>query len=197
MTLDRVGIFFDRDGTINSEVDFLSRPDELILIPGAAQAIREANRSGAKVFIVTNQSGIARGLLTEEDLEAIHQRLRNLLLEHNAHVDEIYYCPHHPLYGNPPYKKECTCRKPSTGMLLKAERRYGIDLKRSYIVGDRCIDMMAGEQAGCGTILVLTGYGAAEREECVSSARVDHVARDVYQAWQYIKKRMIVKSKTT
>lgn len=190
MNVERVGIFFDRDGTINTEVDYLSRPDELKLFPKAAKAIREANRYGAKVFIITNQSGIARGFLTENNLRAIHRRLLELLAEQDARIDAIYFCPHHPLYGHPPYRKECTCRKPKTGMLLQAHKDHGIDLQQSFVVGDRCIDIKAGEHAGCGTVLVLTGYGAAEREECLSSARVDKVAPDVYGAWQYIRKRI-------
>ncbi|HEY4613810.1 MAG TPA: HAD-IIIA family hydrolase, partial [Bacteroidota bacterium] len=109
-----VGVFFDRDGTLNTEVDFLSRPDDLQLIPNAARAIREANTLGVKVFIITNQSGIARGLLSESDLARVHERLRQKLADDGAHVDGIYYCPHHPEYGGAQYKKQCTCRKPKT-----------------------------------------------------------------------------------
>jgi len=175
---------------LNTEVDFLSRPDDLQLIPNAARAIREANTLGVKVFIITNQSGIARGLLSESDLARVHERLRQKLADDRAHVDGIYYCPHHPEYGGAQYKKQCTCRKPKTGMLTKAAREHGIQLKGSFVVGDRCVDMLAGENAGCGTVLVLTGYGVTERDECLASARVDHVAPDAYRAWQYIKQRL-------
>lgn len=190
MKLAEVGVFFDRDGTINTEVDYLSRPEDLQLIPDAAKAIREANRLGVKVFVITNQSGIARGLLTENDLVRVHKRLEQLLARHDARLDGIYYCPHHPDYGEPQYRKTCNCRKPKTGMLKQAARKFGVDLKASYVVGDRCVDMMAGERAGCGTVLVLTGYGATEQEECVSSARVNHVAPNIYAAWKYIKHRI-------
>jgi len=182
-----VGIFFDRDGTVNVEVDFLRDPDELEIIPGVAKAIREANEMGIRVFIITNQSGIARGFLTEKDLERVHERLSAILSSAGARIDEIYYCPHHPEYGRPPYNISCNCRKPNTGMLKTAARKYGIKLSKSFVVGDRCVDMKAGENAGCGTVLVLTGYGETEKHECRANTRIDHVAGDAAQAWTYIK----------
>jgi D-glycero-D-manno-heptose 1,7-bisphosphate phosphatase len=117
VTLGHVGIFFDRDGTINTEVDFLRRPDELELIPKAAQAIREANSLGLKVFVITNQSGVARGLLTEADLGTVHDRLHTLLNSQGVRIDAIYYCPHHLDFEKPPYNILCDCRKPDIGML--------------------------------------------------------------------------------
>ncbi|MCI0561307.1 MAG: HAD family hydrolase [Nitrososphaera sp.] len=175
---------------MNTEVDFLTRPDDLRLFPNAAQAIREANELGVKVFVITNQSGIARGLLTEEDLDRIHRKLRADLAAEGARLDQIYYCPHHPDYGAGEYKKVCTCRKPKTGMLTQAAHEYRIQLKSSFVIGDRCVDMKAGEQAGCGTVLVLTGYGRSEKEECLESARVDYVADDLHAAWRYVKEQL-------
>lgn len=188
MKFENVGIFFDRDGTINTEVDFLSDPDDLELIPGAARVIHEANTLGTRVFVITNQSGIARGFLSESELHSIHERLTKLLAKEKAHVDAIYYCPHYPDSGASPYNIVCDCRKPRTGMLTRARDEFHIDLAKSYVVGDRCVDIMAGEKAGCTTILVLTGYGTAEKEECLGRARVDYVAADVKDAWKYIKK---------
>ncbi|HTY37498.1 MAG TPA: D-glycero-beta-D-manno-heptose 1,7-bisphosphate 7-phosphatase [Bacteroidota bacterium] len=190
MKVDQVGLFFDRDGTLNTELDFLSRPEELQLIPNAARAIREANDFGLKVFIITNQSGIARGLFTEMDLQAIHKRLRGMLEEQGARVDAIYYCPHHPEYGQTPYKKSCSCRKPKPGMLKKAAKEFGIKLSQSFLIGDRCIDMEAGKAAGCTTALVLTGYGAVEREDCNKAHCTDFVAKDAYEAWLHIKEML-------
>ncbi|MEK6755163.1 MAG: HAD family hydrolase [Bacteroidota bacterium] len=187
MKVEQVGIFFDRDGTLNTEVDFLSRPEELQLIPHAAQAIREANEFGVRVFIITNQSGIARGLLTEADLAAVHKRLLTLLAREGARVDAIYYCPHHPGYGTPKYRKVCSCRKPKTGMLKRGAKEFGVRLRDSFVIGDRCIDMQAGKAAGCGTALVLTGYGSVERDECLKNGNVDHVADHVYDAWRQIR----------
>lgn len=183
----RAGLFLDRDGTINTEVDFLRSPDELRLLPGAARAIREANEARMPVVVMTNQSGVARGFLTEDDLDRVHQRLREALSAEGARVDAIEYCPHHPTAGRPPYNVECDCRKPATGMLTRAAGRLGIDLKASYVVGDRCVDMEAGQRAGCRTVLVLTGYGATERDECLQRLTIDHVAPDLYAAWSYIR----------
>jgi D-glycero-D-manno-heptose 1,7-bisphosphate phosphatase len=188
--IEKVGVFFDRDGTLNAEVDFLCHPEELHLLPHAARAIREANDFGVKVFVITNQSGVARGLLSEETLAAIHHRLIDLLENHGARVDGIYYCPHHPDYGSPPYNIVCNCRKPKTGMLLQAAHEHTVDLRNSFVIGDRCIDMQAGVSAGCGTALVLTGYGMVDRDECLQKTRVDFVADDALAAWQYVKKEL-------
>ncbi len=183
----QVGIFFDRDGTINTEIDFLRKPEELELIPKSVDAIREANESGLKVFIITNQSGIARGFFTEHDLAAVHKRLADLLKKQHAHIDAIYFCPHHPEYGKPPYNVACQCRKPDIGMLKKAETEFNLDLIKSFVVGDRCVDVRAGRRAGCTTFLVLTGYGMTERYECATNADVDYVVNDAYDAWLHIK----------
>ncbi|MBI3004093.1 MAG: HAD family hydrolase [Ignavibacteriales bacterium] len=195
MKFEDVGIFFDRDGTINVEVDFLSDPTDLELIPGVAEALREANGFGIKVFVITNQSGIARGLLTEKDLAKVHRRLEDLLSVHGARIDEIYYCPHHPELGKPPYNISCDCRKPKTGMLTAAARKFGINLSQSFVVGDRFIDIKAGENAGCTTVLVLTGYGEAEKQDCLDRSRVDYIAKDASQAWTYIKGEIMKKGK--
>ncbi|HWP81876.1 MAG TPA: HAD family hydrolase [Bacteroidota bacterium] len=193
MKVQNVGIFFDRDGTLNTEVDYLSRPEELTLLPGAARSIREANEAGVKVFVITNQSGIARGFFSEADLGGIHERLKRLLALEGAHIDKIYYCPHHPTFGIPPYRVDCTCRKPNTGMVEQAAREFNINLLNSFVVGDRCIDVQTGERAGCGTILVRTGYGATEASECGKISRVDHIAEDVYDAWRYIKRQLRIR----
>ena len=196
MKVDQVGLFFDRDGTLNTELDFISRPGELQLIPNAARAIREANEFGVKVFVITNQSGIARGLFTETDLVAIHQKLVAMLAQEGARVDAIYYCPHHPEYGKTPYKKACSCRKPKPGMLKKAGKEHGVKLSHSFVIGDRCIDMQAGKAAGCRTGLVLTGYGAVEQEECLRARNVDFIARDAYEAWLQVKDLLLQRKHT-
>lgn len=187
MKSKQAGISFDRDGTINTEIDFLCKPDELEIIPKSVDAIREANKLGVKVFIIINQSGIARGFLSEADLSAVHKRLRDLLKKQDAHIDSIYYCPHHPEFGKPPYNVTCDCRKPDIGMLRKAQTEFNHDLKKSFVVGDRCVDVKAGKKAGCTTFLVLTGYGTTERDECVKTVGVDYVVDNAYAAWLCIK----------
>jgi D-glycero-D-manno-heptose 1,7-bisphosphate phosphatase len=155
----RVAVFLDRDGTINEELNFIRTPEELILIPGAADAIRALNQRGVVTCVISNQSGVARGFLTEEDLVPIHARLEAELDRAGARVDRISYCPHHPTEGLPPYNAVCRCRKPATGMLDDAAEALNIDLRHSFVVGDRLTDVQAGKSAGAMGILVLTGYG--------------------------------------
>ncbi|HEU4388938.1 MAG TPA: HAD family hydrolase [Blastocatellia bacterium] len=157
-------IFLDRDGTINEDIGYVSRPEELMLYPWAAAAIRMINESGMKAIVVTNQSGVARGIYTEETLDAIHKRLAEALEVEGARIDAVYYCPHHPEYGDRRYRKECDCRKPSPGMLDRAAREHGIDLSRSYVIGDKASDIQLAVGAGARGALVLTGYGAETAE---------------------------------
>lgn len=181
-------LFLDRDGTINEEVDFLSSPTEIKLIPRSADAIRIANQLGIKVFIVTNQSGIARGFLTEKKLEEIHNALIQLLSTHNAYIDAIYYCPHHPENGEPPYRTECSCRKPLIGMLERAVKEFNIDLRKSFVIGDKFIDILTGINAGANPILVLTGYGSREVKILdENNIKIPYIASDLYDAVQFVK----------
>jgi D-glycero-D-manno-heptose 1,7-bisphosphate phosphatase len=191
-SMNNIGLFLDRDGTINEEVDFLTNPDELHLIKGSDSAIREANRLGLKVFIITNQSGVARGLLTEERLNAIHRTLLTMLNKRDAHIDALYYCPHHPELGKPPYNIDCDCRKPRIGMLKRAEREFGIDLRKSFVIGDRLIDVHTAHAAGATSILVLTGYGREDWEICkIHHVPVDHVAENLEAAMRFVKESLV------
>lgn len=156
-------VFLDRDGTINIEKDYLYQIHEFEFIPGAVEAIRMLNKAGIMVVVVTNQSGVARGYYTEEDVENLHRHIAAELTRSGAHVDAWLYCPHHP-DGRGSYALPCTCRKPLPGMLLDAAARHGIDLENSAIIGDKRADIEAGQAAGCRTILVRTGYGADEEQ---------------------------------
>lgn len=177
-------VFIDRDGTINVDVDFLSRPDQLQLIPRSAEAVRALNDLGIPVVVITNQSGIARGLFTEQDLALVHAELDRRLAEHGASVLAYQYCPHHPRDGVGAYRTECRCRKPGTGMLDDAAATYGFDLRRSFVVGDKAIDVEAGRAAGAFSVQVATGYGEREKE---SGARFrDHFAPDLFAAVRHI-----------
>ena len=189
--MGRIGIFLDRDGTINVEVDYLTSPKELQLIPGSGEAVREANGLDAVVCVVTNQAGIARGLLTEERLAEIHAELERQLALAGARIDAFYYCPHHPTLGEPPYRTACDCRKPGTGMIDAAVKEFGIDPKRSFVVGDRLLDVRMANAAGATAILVRTGYGETELSRPIpEGAKIDYVAKDLYDAVQFVK-RMI------
>ena len=185
--MGNIAVFLDRDGTVNEEIDFLTSPRDLHLIPRSAEAIRKANDLGLRVFIVTNQSGVARGLLSENDLLEVHRVLTERLLEQNARVDRIYYCPHHPDGEVDGYRKECDCRKPNTGMIDRAVREYQVDPGKSYVIGDRTVDVGMAKNAGAHAILVLTGYGRAERALCERDGiPLDYVADDLYDAMEFV-----------
>jgi len=191
VTGGRIAVFLDRDGTLNEEVDFLRTPDELKLIPGAAAAVRTLNTLGIITCVISNQSGVARGFLTEDDLVPIHARLEDELRAGGARVDRIYYCPHHPTEGNPPYRKTCDCRKPKSGMLHKGEQEWGLDLHRSFVIGDRIADVQAGKNVGATTVLVLTGYGKTSEEECRrENVLPDFIAPSIVEAVEFITGRI-------
>jgi len=184
----RVAFFFDRDGTINEEVNYLSSPDQLRLLPRAAEALRIANSFGVYVFIISNQSGVARGLLTEQQVETVNQALLEMLKKEGVHVDGIYYCPHHPEYGEPKYRIPCDCRKPGIGMLNQAASAFPIDMKRSFVIGDKLIDVQTATNAGATGILVKTGYGKNEMNLLsAGDVTTNYIAEDSYDAVQYIK----------
>lgn len=147
-------IFLDRDGTLIEDPGYLSHPEQVNLLDGAAEALVELRSMGYKLIIVSNQSGIARGIVSEEDLEEIHDRLRQLLAEKGAFLDQIYYCPYHPDGVVSKYRKESDWRKPNPGMLLAAADEMGIDLSQSWSIGDSSRDVEAGLRAGCKTILI-------------------------------------------
>lgn len=177
-------VFMDRDGTINEEVSFLSRMEQLKLYPQSGEAIRLINAAGMKTVVVTNQSGIARGYFTEDFVRGVHERLNEMLRAEGAHIDGFYVCPHHHIHGQGIYKQDCECRKPKPGMLLQAAREMNIDLARSYMVGDMLRDVQTGKNAGAKGILVKTGYG-------VNIVRTDmpaYIAGDILEAVQWILK---------
>jgi D-glycero-D-manno-heptose 1,7-bisphosphate phosphatase len=154
--VSRPAIFLDRDGTINVDVHHLHRADDLQLIPKAGDAIARLNAAGYPVIVITNQSAVARGLLTKSELNTINNKLRDLLNPFNATITDIYFCPHHPEHGD---RIACDCRKPQPGMLQRAAREHDLDLTRSIMVGDNLSDLQAGRNAGCSSALVRTGYG--------------------------------------
>lgn len=159
----RRAVFLDRDGTINLEKDYLYRPEDLEFIPGAPQAIARLNQAGLLVIVVTNQSGVARGYFSVEDVNRLHQSMQQRLVEVGAHIDAFYLCPHHPDKGLGAYRGDCECRKGKPGMLIQAAVEWDIDLPGSFMVGDKESDLAAGIAAGCRSFLVTTGYGEEQR----------------------------------
>ena len=163
--MDKV-VFLDRDGTINEEIAYLYRLEDLIILPGVPEAIRLLREHGFRIVVVTNQAGIARGYYTEKEMHLLHEYLNEQLRKENAWIDHFYYCPHHPVHGIGAYKKQCHCRKPDIGMFEMAEREYDIDKTCSYMVGDKQIAVLAGHNYGIKGILVGTGYGMEIMEQC-------------------------------
>ncbi|HEX9081979.1 MAG TPA: HAD family hydrolase [Holophagaceae bacterium] len=178
-------VFLDRDGTLNEEVDFLSDPDQLVMIPGAAAAVAKLNARGIPVVVVTNQSGIGRGKYDWQDFAAVMSRMESLLAREHARIDAVYAAPHHEKGQGEYAVADHPDRKPNPGMLLKAAEDHGLDLSASWMVGDKALDLEAGRRAGCRVALVRTGYGStvdgtgADLVACDLSEAVDRIL----QAW--------------
>ena len=184
----RRAIIMDRDGTVCEEVGYVNHLSRVRLLARSAEAIRRANDAGFQTVVVTNQAGVARGYFDEHLVDEVHDKVREMLASGGARLDGLYYCPHHPEVGAPPYRKACDCRKPRPGMLLRARDEMGIDLARSYMIGDSVRDIEAGHRAGATTVLVLTGYGRGELEYQSRGWTVKpaHVADDLLDAVDWI-----------
>lgn len=183
----RSAIFLDRDGTINEEIGHLDRPEKLIIYPWSFEAIARVNRSGKLAIVATNQSGIARNYFDELMLERIHTELMQRLESAGAHLDAIYYCPHHPEGEVAAYRLDCECRKPKPGMLTKAAQAFGLDLQSSYVVGDSYRDIALAHNAGARAVLVLTGYGRQHLEQRASwDKQPDFIAENLLEAVAWI-----------
>lgn len=186
-------VFFDKDGVLNVDKGIIQNIDDFELYPFAGDVISYLRRLGFKIFIITNQPIIARGLKTERDINDSFRKFKLQLLEQNkeAQIDYIYYCPHHPNADMEKYRKNCDCRKPKPGMLKQAAKDYKIDLKKSYMVGDRLSDIIAGYLAGCKTILCTTG----KHKEKMIATDMDipnHVRPDIVVAdISYLKKIIV------
>ncbi|MBN1421684.1 MAG: HAD family hydrolase [Planctomycetes bacterium] len=172
----RRAVFLDRDGTITHEGDWGAKAKAPRMIPGAAEALRRLRDAGFLLFVVTNQSGVARGYYTEDDVRAYHRRMEEIFAEAGVRFEEIAYCPHMPEAG-------CACRKPGTRFLAEAAARHGIDLARSFIVGDQTTDVELGARNGCTTILVRTGFGGDDGK---LEATPDYVVADIAEAAEKI-----------
>ncbi len=176
-------VFLDRDGTLIVERGYITVPEGVELIPGAAAAVARLRDAGWKVFVVTNQGCVAKGMITEDELGMIHFRMISMLAEQGAEVDGVYYCPHHPDGDQMQYSIECDCRKPRPGMLERAAGEHGLELDQCVMVGDTVRDLEAGRGAGARGVLVLTGHGAVSVTE---EHGADHVALDLAAAVDWI-----------
>ncbi|MHC4520174.1 MAG: D-glycero-alpha-D-manno-heptose-1,7-bisphosphate 7-phosphatase, partial [Planctomycetota bacterium] len=183
--MTNAAVFFDRDGTLVEDPGYLNHPDQVALLDGAAEVLKELKLLGYKTVVVTNQSGVARGIVSEEMLGRIHERLGELLAQKGAALDGVYYCPYHPEGVIPKYCRDSDWRKPEPGMLLAAAKEMDIDLSKSWIVGDSQPDMEAGRSAGCRTILLRSASAGHEES---GSEEVDYVAVNIREAANMIKK---------
>jgi D-glycero-D-manno-heptose 1,7-bisphosphate phosphatase len=176
-------LFLDRDGVVNHEVGYLHRTEEVIFVEGIFSLCRTAQSLGYKLVVVTNQSGIARGLYTEAQFHVVMDHIRAGLAIEGVTLDAVYFCPYHPVHGVGEYQREHEDRKPSPGMLRRAERDLGVDLSRSIMIGDRCSDIAAANSAGLRQAFLIAG---TESEPCSGDyLPIDHLAQ--VEAWMKTK----------
>lgn len=173
-------VFLDRDGTLIQEKNYLHKIEDVELVPGAGKALAKLKKRGFLLILVTNQSGVGRGFFTMEDVQRVHRHILAVLQKDGATLDGVYICPHQP-------EDNCDCRKPRTKLVRDATEKFGIDLPRSYMIGDREIDVELGQRAGCRTILVSTGYGAQVAAE--KKAEPDCRAVNLAEAVEWILKQ--------
>ncbi|MSS74450.1 HAD family hydrolase [Candidatus Pacearchaeota archaeon] len=190
-SLSNCAAFLDRDGVITEleeyqekdKVKFILKKEDIKIMSGAIESIKILNKNNIKVIIISNQPQIARGLITEEQAQKITNELINHFRQHNAIIDAVYYCPHHPTLGLGNYRIDCECRKPKHGMLLKASKEHDIDLNKSWMVGDRISDIKSGYDAGCKTIGVKTGYAC---NDGFNDATPDYLVDNIEKATEII-----------
>ncbi len=174
-------VFLDRDGVLIADVNHLTVPEQIRVLPRVPEALIRLRAAGWRLVVATNQSVVARGWISEERLQEIHQVLQATLRAQGAEIDAVYYCPHHPEGSVAAYRRVCACRKPSPGMLLRAAEDWHLDLAQSVIVGDAPPDIEAGRHAGCRTVLIRGGMS-----EGTGKARPDYIARDLWDAAAWI-----------
>jgi D-glycero-D-manno-heptose 1,7-bisphosphate phosphatase len=187
----RPAVFIDRDGTINEQRGYVNHLSRFILLPGVGEAISLLNEHSRLVLIISNQSGVARGYFPIDLVHQIHEHMKGELAKDNAHIDGVYFCPHHPEGEVLEYRRACRCRKPETGLIEMARAEFDIDMGRSYVIGDRWLDIAFAHNARLPGILVLTGYGMGEREYIAPPEGIEpaYVARTLLEAVRWLLKR--------
>jgi len=179
-------VFLDRDGTIIEDTGYISECDKIKFLPGVSKAIRLLNENGFRVIVITNQAGVARGYFTEETVKEINDYVQKSLAKQEAFIDMIYYCPHHVEGIIKEDRKECYRRKPNPGMIVKPVGEFGIDLKNSFVIGDKISDIEAGHRAGCKTILLDSESPLNKEKE--STMISNYVASDLHEAVKWLAK---------
>lgn len=186
--MGRPAVFLDRDGTINEQMGYINHLSRFFLLPGASQAVRLLNQSEYLAIVVSNQSGVARGYFPIELVHEVHEYMKRLLGEQDAHVDGVFFCPHYSSGIVPEYSIACDCRKPATGLLEKACKRFDIEMGRSYVVGDRYSDIELAHRAHLKGVLVKTGYGRGDIDYVFprNPLRPAYIAEDLLHAVRWI-----------
>ncbi len=184
-------VFLDRDGTINEEMGYINHISRFKIFPFTSEAIKIFTSCGYKVFVITNQAGLARGYFNEDVLNEVNERLLDYLNKNQAHIEKIYFCPHLKDAVVEKYKKDCECRKPKPGMILKAKKEYAIDLSQSFMIGDRYKDIEFGKKQGLKTIMVLTGYGMGEftHQKQFWKIQPDFICKNLLEAAKVIRQQ--------
>jgi D-glycero-D-manno-heptose 1,7-bisphosphate phosphatase len=182
----RAAVFIDRDGTLIEEVGFLNRVDRVELYPWSIDAVRVLNRRGLRVIVVTNQSGVARGLFPESVVGEVHRHIAARLEEGGARIDAYYYCPHHPDGRIAAYARPCECRKPGRGLVDRAVAEFGIDPSQSFVAGDRAVDVDLAAGIGARSVLVRTGYGLTEEAQLGPDRSPDAIVDNLIAAASWI-----------
>lgn len=179
-------VFLDRDGTLIEDVGYLDRVERLQFYPWSVESVRLLNNAGFQVVIITNQAGVARGFFKEAFLADVHGEIRSRFAAGGARIDGFYYCPHDPDAPVEAYRQVCDCRKPLPGLVHKAAQDLSLDLTRSFVVGDRWLDVRVGRAVGARSLLVRTGYGRTEEANGPPGVRADHVADNLVEAVSWI-----------
>jgi len=179
-------VFLDRDGTLIEDVGYLDRVEQIAFYPWTVEALRALNLAGLPVVVITNQSGIARGYLTEASVEHVHRTMDVYVTGGGARIEAFYYCPHHPNGTVAPYAVACDCRKPACGLIDRAARDLNIDAARSFVVGDKWLDVGAARAAGARAILVRTGGGKIEEANPQPGLTADAIVDNLAQAASWI-----------
>ncbi len=177
----RPAVLLDRDGAVIRDRNYLSDPDQVELLPGAANGLRRLSALGLALVLVTNQSGVARGYFSMDSVAAAHARLAELLAAEGLALDGVYFCPHGP-------HEDCDCRKPRPGLAEQAARDLSLDLSRSFVIGDKCSDVVLGRAVGACSILVRTGHGAEHEKKCGETAHA--VADDLDAAARFVEEQV-------
>jgi D-glycero-D-manno-heptose 1,7-bisphosphate phosphatase len=189
-TAQNRAVFVDRDGVINENIDLLHRRKDIIILPRVNEALKRLKAKGFLLIGVTNQPSVARGLVTEKEVDHLNELINS---KSGNYIDKFYFCPHHPNANLEAYRKVCVCRKPAPGMLLKVSKNHHVDLKNSWLIGDMRSDIAAGKSAGCQTIMIKSPNNEKIIESGVdfdAHAEPDLYAEDLFEASQLIVRRL-------